>query len=84
MPPETSSPLSNLTPEAADGDRLRLDAYTGELTVLVPEAEFAARPLATKDSAAQQFGAGRELFSVFRHTVGTADPGASIFSGNRL
>jgi dihydroxyacid dehydratase/phosphogluconate dehydratase len=83
----------HLTPEAADcgpiarlrdGDRLRLDAYTGELTVLVPEAEFAARPPATKDSAAQQFGVGRELFSVFRHTVGTADQGASIFSGNHL
>lgn len=83
----------HLTPEAADGgpiarlrdgDRIRLDATTGELTVLVPEAEFAARPLATKDASAQQIGVGRELFSVFRHTVGTADQGASIFSGNHL
>jgi phosphogluconate dehydratase len=81
----------HLTPEAAeggpiarlrDGDRLRIDAVTKQLTVLVPDAEFNARPLAHPELSAQQFGVGRELFAMFRHTVGTPDQGASIFSGN--
>jgi phosphogluconate dehydratase len=80
----------HLTPEAADGgpiarlrdgDRLRIDATCGELTVLVDPAEWNARTPATEDLSDSQFGVGRELFSMFRNSVGTPDRGASIFSG---
>lgn len=80
----------HLTPEAADGgvlaklrdgDRVRIDATTGELTVLLDAEELASREAATHDAARSQFGTGRELFSTFRQTVNPADSGASIFSG---
>jgi len=79
----------HVTPEAADGgaiarirdgDMIRLDAETGELTVLVDAAEFAARPVATEDLSASHYGMGRELFAGFRALVGAADQGASVFA----
>jgi phosphogluconate dehydratase len=78
----------HVTPEAADGgaiarirdgDRIRIDAVNGTLQVLVDEAEFAARPLATANLAANETGVGRELFAAFRRIAGSADRGASIF-----
>ena len=79
----------HVTPEAADGgaiarirdgDMIRLDAETGELTVLVDAAEFAARPVETEDLSASHYGMGRELFAGFRALVGAADQGASVFA----
>lgn len=78
----------HLTPEAAtdaspiarlrDGDRIRLDADAGTIEVLVDAAEFAARPAPAPPN--RKFaGTGRELFESFRHAVGPADAGASIF-----
>ena len=76
----------HVTPEAADGgpiariregDIIRLDAVTGELNVLVPEAEWAARQPVTADLSGNQFGVGRDLFTNFRRFVGPADEGAS-------
>ena len=78
----------HVTPEAADGgpigrlrdgDMIRLDGDTGELNVLVPQAELAARPLATANLARNEWGTGRELFAGFRRIAGRADQGASIF-----
>ncbi|SJZ97952.1 phosphogluconate dehydratase [Consotaella salsifontis] len=78
----------HVTPEAKDGgpiarimdgDMLRLDPDAGTLDVLVDEAEFAARPAADPDLSHYEFGLGRELFAAFRHAVGRADEGASIF-----
>ncbi len=78
----------HITPEAAnggpiallrDGDIVRLDAAQGELKVLVDAQEWAARTAATQDLSAAHVGLGRELFSVFRQRVGSADLGASIF-----
>jgi phosphogluconate dehydratase len=78
----------HLTPEAAEGgpiarlrngDRMRINAHTGELTVLVPEAEFAARTPLADPLADGVYGVGRELFASFRNVVGAADHGASIF-----
>jgi phosphogluconate dehydratase len=78
----------HLTPEAADGgpiallrdgDRIRLDAYTGELTALVHYDIWADRVPIQADLTASHFGTGRELFSTFRRTVSPADKGASIF-----
>jgi phosphogluconate dehydratase len=77
----------HLTPEAAaggpiarirDGDPLRLDAERGTLDVLVDAAEFTARPVAG-GVRSPGTGTGRELFAMFRHAVGPADRGATVF-----
>ncbi len=78
----------HVTPEAADGgpiakvrdgDMIRIDAVSGELTVLVDAAEFEAREPATADLSHHQHGVGRDLFAAFRANVGTADTGAHVF-----
>jgi phosphogluconate dehydratase len=79
----------HLTPEAAEGgpiaklrngDRVRIDSITGELTALVEAEEWAARVAVKADLSAMQYGVGRELFSMFRKTVNRADQGGTIFS----
>jgi len=78
----------HVTPEAAaggaiariqDGDILLLDATTGRLEVKVAPDIWQKRVAATEDLSSSHAGVGRELFAVFRRTVGTADNGASIF-----
>ncbi|MBL8893026.1 MAG: phosphogluconate dehydratase [Rhizobiales bacterium] len=78
----------HVSPEAAeggaiallrDGDRLRLDAVSGRLEVLVDDDEWSVREPETFDLAANDWGVGRELFAPFRKVVGRADHGASIF-----
>jgi phosphogluconate dehydratase len=78
----------HVTPEAVDGgpisklrdgDLLRVDADSGTLTYLGDEAELLSRTPATEDMRPQHFGMGRELFAGFRHLVGAADRGASVF-----
>jgi len=62
-----------------DGDLIRLDAVAGTLQVLVPDAEWAARPLAERSqSLAEAHGAGfgRNLFAGLRRNVTTAEEGA--------
>jgi phosphogluconate dehydratase len=62
-----------------DGDVVRLDAVAGTLQALVPDAEWAARPLATMPEAlrlANSHGMGRELFSGMRRNALTAEQGA--------
>ncbi len=78
----------HVSPEAAsggplakvrDGDMLRLDALTGELLVLVPDAEWRARPVEAMPDALRQAnacGMGRELFTGMRRGVSTAEQGA--------
>jgi phosphogluconate dehydratase len=82
----------HLTPEALnggaiakiqDGDMIRLDAHTGELTLLVDEAELTSRDCATQDLSAHQFGMGREMFAGMRSLVSGAEEGASIFFGTK-
>ena len=60
---------------------IRLDAIAGTLTVLVDEAEFAARVPATADLTSSSYGMGRELFANFRALAGRADEGASVLYG---
>ncbi|MEP3046070.1 MAG: phosphogluconate dehydratase [Roseibium sp.] len=81
----------HVTPEAADGgpiskirdgDMIRVDAVSGELTVLVDDAEFLARPAVKSDLSHHQFGMGRDLFSAFRANVGTPDTGAHVFGAS--
>jgi phosphogluconate dehydratase len=62
-----------------DGDLIRLDAETGVLQALVPEAEWAARIVEPTDLTANQVGMGRELFAVFRASISVAEEGATTF-----
>ena len=78
----------HVSPEAADGgplarvrdgDLIRLDAVSGTLQVLVPEAEWLARPLATlppEYRARHAQGLGRELFNNLRRHALPAEQGA--------
>lgn len=79
----------HVTPEAADGgpiakirdgDLIRLDAEAGTLQFIGDEREFMSRTPATEDLRAEHQGMGRELFAGFRHLVGAADRGASVFA----
>jgi phosphogluconate dehydratase len=78
----------HVSPEAAaggplakvrDGDVIRVDAVTGELKVLVADAEWAARPVDAMPAdlrAANGIGMGRELFAGMRRHALTAEEGA--------
>ena len=62
-----------------DGDVIRVDALTGELKVLVDEAEWAARPVSVMPDGLRQcngVGMGRGLFSGMRARALTAEEGA--------
>ncbi|EHP41694.1 phosphogluconate dehydratase [Cupriavidus basilensis OR16] len=64
-----------------DGDPMRVDAHAGVLTVLVPDAEWAARAVTPPDLSANRHGVGRDLFANFRRHVSTAEAGAcSLFA----
>jgi phosphogluconate dehydratase len=74
----------HVCPEAADGgplarvrdgDVIRLDADAGTLSVLAPD--FDSRTPVSADLSANAQGTGRELFEVFRRTVGPATSGAA-------
>ena len=78
----------HVSPEAAaggplakvrDGDVIRVDARTGDLQVLVPDSEWAARPVAVMPDDLRQrnaIGMGRGLFSGMRRHALTAEEGA--------
>lgn len=77
----------HISPEAAaggpiaklqDGDMICLDAVKGSLDVL--SDEFDTREAMKIDLSTNEYGVGRELFSIFRKNVGNASEGASIFS----
>ena len=65
--------------KVVDGDIIRLDAVAGTLQVLVAQAEWAARPLATMPQDqldANGVGMGRELFANMRRNALAAEEGA--------
>ncbi len=73
----------HLSPEAADGgaiarlkdgDLVRVDATTGELSCL--EADFGTRTPLSIDLSSNEQGLGRELFAAFRNHCGPASDGA--------
>jgi phosphogluconate dehydratase len=75
----------HVSPEAAcggalaklvDGDVVRLDATRGTLEVIGVDLD--ARVAVEVDLTANGFGIGRELFDVFRATVGPATEGARV------
>ena len=65
-----------LLAKVRDGDRVRVDAVAGALEVL--EQGIADRPAASPDLGSNGHGIGRELFEVFRATVGPASTGAGV------
>jgi len=79
----------HVTPEAGvggplarvrDGDRLRVDATNGTLSVLLSDEELAQREIAPANLENHQNGFGRELFASFRAAVSGAEDGANIWS----
>lgn len=80
----------HLTPEAIDGsllakvvegDMIRLDANTGELTLLVDKQALAHRQNAVPDLDSSRVGMGRELFGAMRSQLSGAEQGAcSLFA----
>jgi len=76
----------HITPEAAadgplsrlrDGDKITLNANTGELKVALSESELASRDRAIPPNA-DQYTVGRNLFSAARSQVSNAEQGASF------
>ncbi|WP_434929805.1 phosphogluconate dehydratase [Shewanella sp. HL-SH5] len=75
----------HLTPEALDGgmiakvqdgDLIRVNANTGELTLLVDEAVLNARKSSVVDLHHSSYGMGRELFGALRRTLSSPETGA--------
>ena len=64
------------------GDLIRFNAHTGELNVLVDEAEWNARTVPTPDLSKNTHGIGRELFAGFRAKTSSAETGAMSFGGD--
>jgi len=59
-----------------DGDIIRVDAAGGRLDVLADGV--ADRTPVQPDLSGNEFGLGRELFSIFRSTAGRSDTGAGV------
>ncbi|MBR9727891.1 phosphogluconate dehydratase [Shewanella intestini] len=75
----------HLTPEAScggligkiqDGDLIRVDALTGELSLLVDEQELNERVTQPLDLSSNSVGMGRELFSALRSNFSSPETGA--------
>ncbi|WP_186367156.1 phosphogluconate dehydratase [Yersinia vastinensis] len=80
----------HVTPEAycggllakiRNGDRVRVDGVSGELSLLVDETELASRPVERPDISAFHAGAGRELFGALREQFTGAEQGACSVYG---
>ncbi|NDJ58003.1 phosphogluconate dehydratase [Enterobacteriaceae bacterium 4M9] len=76
----------HVTPEAYDdgllakvqeGDMIRVNGQTGELTLLVDEAELAQRQAFHPDLSAERIGTGREMFGALREKLSGAEQGAT-------
>ncbi|WP_428611685.1 phosphogluconate dehydratase [Shewanella sp.] len=75
----------HLTPEALDGgliakvangDLIRVDANSGEVSLLVDEAVLASRVAEKVDLRSTSYGMGRELFSALRSNLSSPETGA--------
>ena len=78
----------HVTPEAASGgalakvrtgDLIMVDAERGILQALVAPDDWDARQPESVDLSSNQYGVGRELFSVFRANADGAEQGAACF-----
>jgi len=79
----------HVTPEASKGgllakvetgDMIELNTHTGEISLLLNNAELAARETRVLDFSAHQTGMGREMFAGMRSNLTGAEQGAcSLF-----
>jgi phosphogluconate dehydratase len=83
----------HITPEALsggplglvrNGDIIRMDADKGILEALVDDEEWSQRKQKKVDLTRNHTGIGRELFSIFRNNVSTAEEGATSFNFPKL
>ncbi|SQC44619.1 phosphogluconate dehydratase [Klebsiella pneumoniae] len=88
-PPVKFRQAIHVTPEAydggllakvRDGDLIRVNGQTGELTLLVDEAELAARQPHIPDLSASRVGTGREMFGALREKLSGAEQGATCIT----
>ena len=73
--------INDLGPVETNAHLIRFDSVTGELNVLINEAEWNAREVEHIDLSANQQGCGRELFANFRSMTSSAETGAMSFGG---
>ena len=78
----------HVTPEAYDGgllskikngDMIRVNGQTGEITLLVDKTELAKRQPHRFDLSNSHIGYGRELFTIIRENLTSAEEGAISF-----
>ncbi|WP_196138853.1 dihydroxy-acid dehydratase [Aliikangiella sp. G2MR2-5] len=62
-----------------DGDMVTLDCQENQLSVDLDEAQIKQRSALVKRDCSDQYSVGRELFSIFRDRVSSAEEGATIF-----
>ena len=66
-----------------DGDYIRVNMETGELSLLEPsENDFNNRIITTPDLEHHEIGWGRDLFQMYRQSVSSAEEGATTFGRN--
>ncbi|QHQ15233.1 phosphogluconate dehydratase [Pectobacterium parmentieri] len=69
--------VGGLLAKVQDGDMIRVDGISGEISLLVDEAELAQRHPEQPDLSASHVGMGRELFTALRENITGAEQGAS-------
>ncbi len=77
MSPEAAA--GGLLSKVRDGDRILLDVREKRLELLVDADELSRREPAVPDLSKSRHGSGRELFTMMRRNVGSAETGATIF-----
>ncbi|QBH95135.1 phosphogluconate dehydratase [Limnobaculum zhutongyuii] len=71
--------VGGLLAKVRDGDLIQVDGTTGQINLLVDEAELASREVIQPDLSDSYVGMGRELFSALRAQISGAEEGASCF-----
>ncbi|AIA70680.1 phosphogluconate dehydratase [Pectobacterium atrosepticum] len=69
--------VGGLLAKVQDGDMIRVDGISGEISLLVDETELAQRHPEQPDLSASHVGMGRELFTALRENITGAEQGAS-------
>ncbi|EJS94760.1 Phosphogluconate dehydratase-like protein [Pectobacterium wasabiae CFBP 3304] len=69
--------VGGLLAKVQDGDMIRVDGISGEISLLVDEIELAQRHPEQPDLSASHVGMGRELFTALRENITGAEQGAS-------
>ncbi|WP_351089940.1 dihydroxy-acid dehydratase, partial [Shewanella sp. S1-49-MNA-CIBAN-0167] len=65
-----------LIAKVENGDVIRVDATTGELTLFVDEKTLASRTAGKVDLHHSSYGMGRELFGALRRSLSSPETGA--------